>query len=824
LLEIVHFACNNNDNNNNNRSIDSSNQARAELEIDNTQIKLSHRHKRTTIKNMDNVVHNFNDELQTLLLSKPPVSKAKMGAITKAAMKGVKFYKHIVQIVEKFIARCRPEYKVPGLYVIDSIVRQSRHQFGPDRDVYAARFARNLGITFENLFSDCLNEDKARIVRVLNLWLKNGVFEAKVIQPLLDMAEPNFSRDPKSPSSGETNSGGNNLTTTKQQQEYNANNTQQQRYNAGGANSTTIAGGATTTTNQLKFTKNMLDFDYGEDDDDDNDETPTEAEPPLSSTLSKIEMEQRVKKRPPPPPTTNENSSGGTPKGTAANTPNSHQASSHKRSQPPKPPPAQDPVLERWNRILKGEATSDDATYGNNSHQVHQRSRSRSPAGRGGAGQLQASKSIDQHSRTSGSSRDGQQQQQQQAGESSKKVIDAERAAERERKCLPKIRDKHLTICSSTVWLGHVPKNVSEADISDAFGEFGTINSIDLIPPRGCAYVCMDRRQDAKRALSQSKRLKLNGSHIRMAWAPGKGLKEQKQWKDFWDSDIGASFVPYSKIDVESIDFDALEEGGVIDEDSMSMEMRDKREGRAYTAESSSATKNNETNDPLPDTQAAANPLPLFTQPPPPPPSSSAGMPFVIPPPPLNLGIPPPIQLLAQGLMSFPPPPPPLPTSSASNHNVPLLPLATANGSSQDHHHLPEQPKLNMIEQQLNMMQQAQATSMDQYGKLGAPPPLQHQSAAAFYPLNQPDPMVFDFQGQGQQHMMHMIPNAMDPHQMAMLEGHHQQQQQQQQVEPLLRPRLLPINQEQPQQQSGMSQLPVPTSLGHHQQTSSWPL
>lgn len=57
---------------------------------------------------------------------------------------------------------------------------------------------------------------------------------------------------------------------------------------------------------------------------------------------------------------------------------------------------------------------------------------------------------------------------------------EAERKAERQRKCLPRIRDKHLTVCSSTLWLGHVPKTVSEADISDAFGEFGAITSIDV--------------------------------------------------------------------------------------------------------------------------------------------------------------------------------------------------------------------------------------------------------------------------------------------------------------------------------------------------------
>lgn len=57
---------------------------------------------------------------------------------------------------------------------------------------------------------------------------------------------------------------------------------------------------------------------------------------------------------------------------------------------------------------------------------------------------------------------------------------EAEREADRLRKCLPQIRDKHITVCSSTLWLGHVPKTVSEADISDAFGEYGAITSIDV--------------------------------------------------------------------------------------------------------------------------------------------------------------------------------------------------------------------------------------------------------------------------------------------------------------------------------------------------------
>lgn len=74
-------------------------------------------------------------------------------------------YKHVVQIVEKFIKKCKPEYKVPGLYVIDSIVRQSRHQFGTDKDVFGPRFSKNITATFQYLYL-CPSEDKVGEARL----------------------------------------------------------------------------------------------------------------------------------------------------------------------------------------------------------------------------------------------------------------------------------------------------------------------------------------------------------------------------------------------------------------------------------------------------------------------------------------------------------------------------------------------------------------------------------------------------------------------------------------------------------------------------------
>ena len=101
-------------------------------------------------------------QLSSLYEIKPPISKAKMTAITKGAIRAIKYYKHVVQSVEKFIQKCRPEYKIPGLYVIDSIVRQSRHQFGAAKDVFAPRFAKNVQVTFYHLYK-CPEEEKVKM-------------------------------------------------------------------------------------------------------------------------------------------------------------------------------------------------------------------------------------------------------------------------------------------------------------------------------------------------------------------------------------------------------------------------------------------------------------------------------------------------------------------------------------------------------------------------------------------------------------------------------------------------------------------------------------
>lgn len=52
----------------------------------------------------------------------------------------------------------------------------------------------------------------------------------------------------------------------------------------------------------------------------------------------------------------------------------------------------------------------------------------------------------------------------------------------------PKIRKNCMTICSTTIWIGHMYKYTGESDISDVFGEFGVIDAVDVSIPFG--WVC----------------------------------------------------------------------------------------------------------------------------------------------------------------------------------------------------------------------------------------------------------------------------------------------------------------------------------------------
>ncbi|MFH4981887.1 hypothetical protein AB6A40_008596 [Gnathostoma spinigerum] len=126
------------------------------------------------------VVKAFNVELASLYDMRAPISKNKIVSITKAAMKAIKYYKHVVFGVERFLSKCKSEYKIAGLYCIDSIIRQSQHHF-KEKDVFAPRFAINMSTTLANVLN-CKRLEKPIVVRVLNLWKSHDVFDQERIE------------------------------------------------------------------------------------------------------------------------------------------------------------------------------------------------------------------------------------------------------------------------------------------------------------------------------------------------------------------------------------------------------------------------------------------------------------------------------------------------------------------------------------------------------------------------------------------------------------------------------------------------------------------
>ncbi|NWH27367.1 SCAF8 protein, partial [Grus americana] len=154
-----------------------------------------------------------------------------------------------------------------------------------------------------------------------------------------------------------------------------------------------------------------------------------------------------------------------------------------------------------------------------------------------------------------------------------------EREKERQKKGLPPIRSKTLSVCSTTLWVGQVDKKATQQDLTNLFEEFGQIESINMIPPRGCAYVCMVHRQDAYRALQKlsSGSYKIGSKIIKIAWALNKGVKTE--YKQFWDVDLGVSYIPWEKVKLD--DLEGFAEGGMIDQETVNTEWETARSSEA---------------------------------------------------------------------------------------------------------------------------------------------------------------------------------------------------------------------------------------------------
>ncbi|KAH7727777.1 splicing factor [Aphelenchoides avenae] len=129
------------------------------------------------------VIQAFSKSLMSIQENKGAVSKQKITEATKAALTAIRYYKHVVFVLEKFLLKCRAEHKVPGFYLIDSILRRAKKEY-KHKDVFAPRFAVNMSNTIANALV-CDQDDRLKIVRVLNLWLSNHIYDEGTVEPWL---------------------------------------------------------------------------------------------------------------------------------------------------------------------------------------------------------------------------------------------------------------------------------------------------------------------------------------------------------------------------------------------------------------------------------------------------------------------------------------------------------------------------------------------------------------------------------------------------------------------------------------------------------------
>ncbi|XP_032721331.1 SR-related and CTD-associated factor 4 isoform X1 [Lontra canadensis] len=766
-------------------------------------------------------VNAFNQELFSLMDMKPPISRAKMILITKAAIKAIKLYKHVVQIVEKFIKKCKPEYKVPGLYVIDSIVRQSRHQFGTDKDVFGPRFSKNITATFQYLYL-CPSEDKSKIVRVLNLWQKNGVFKIEIIQPLLDMAagtsnaapvaenvtnnegsppppvkvssEPpqattnSVPTVPQLPSSDAFAAVAQLFQTTQGQQLQQILQTfQQPPKPQSPAMDSAVMAQVQAITAQFKtapaqppeqkavfpppeqktaFDKKLLDrFDY-----DDEPEAVEESKKEDGATAAAAAPAMTV--APPAPSTTTPApapaaSPPQAPFGfpadgmqqpaytqhqtmdqfqprmmTIQQDPVHHQVPLPPNGQmpgfgllptPPFPPMAQsvipptppvqqpfqasfqaqnEPLTQKAHQEMEVEqpCIQEVKRHMSDNRKSRSRSASRSPKRRRSRSGSRSRRS--RHRRSRSRSRDRRRHS---PRSRSQERRDREKERERRQKGLPQIKPETASVCSTTLWVGQLDKRTTQQDVASLLEEFGPIESINMIPPRGCAYIVMVHRQDAYRALQKLSRgnYKVNQKSIKIAWALNKGIKAD--YKQYWDVELGVTYIPWDKVKPEELE--SFCEGGMLDSDTLNPDWKGipKKHENEVAQNGGAETSHTEPVSPIPKPlPVPVPPIPVpapITVPPPQVPPHQPGPPVVgalqpptftpplgIPPPGFGPGVPPPPPpppFLRPGFnpMHLPPgflppgPPPPItpPVSIPPPHTPPIsIPNSTIAGINED--------------------------------------------------------------------------------------------------------------------------------------------
>ena len=122
-----------------------------------------------------------------MTLDSLPVSSRKVQSVTKLALKYAKYHKLVVYAVEKTIHKAKSDFKLPLLYMIDSILKHSKAKL-KEKDVYGPRFGQNLARTFASLLK-CSSEHQQKMKKVVAMWESKRLYKESLLSTLIPMQD-----------------------------------------------------------------------------------------------------------------------------------------------------------------------------------------------------------------------------------------------------------------------------------------------------------------------------------------------------------------------------------------------------------------------------------------------------------------------------------------------------------------------------------------------------------------------------------------------------------------------------------------------------------
>ena len=117
------------------------------------------------------VLENFAEELRLLVSNESD----RIELLTMIATENEKLASSIVSIIEKHISACRPDCKLWGLYLLDSISKTGNH-------VYVNHMSRNLFEVFLQVYGSVQDaKTRAKLGKLLRVWMQFGRFDRNLL-------------------------------------------------------------------------------------------------------------------------------------------------------------------------------------------------------------------------------------------------------------------------------------------------------------------------------------------------------------------------------------------------------------------------------------------------------------------------------------------------------------------------------------------------------------------------------------------------------------------------------------------------------------------